>query len=475
MSTNYPSALDTAVELGSTFTNVIAVTDPVTQIDAAYRVNTKDAIMALEARVGTTNSAITTSLSWATISVGGVDNLGLRFAGNSATWPGLVAETGIFLDSATGFPNFHYAGDAVGTFYPLTAVGLIVSLQNAYNTSGAITTSGADDIAFNITAGDDFVVTHAAGTHTVISGASSALATGLLDINFTSIAASNVVAVHTNATNSVNNQLFGAYIADIDNTGDLAAGEIVYGFASDLDMSGDGPLVGRAVGAGFYAKAAAFTGANNYESAGLYVESAYTYGVLSESTLRVEVPISTAAIQVDSDPTAAAAAVTIADVGTAPTSGYISCVEGTLDSVTAVRFFIQLDGATAITANSASDGLTLNQAGAGYFLTCVDSGGPTNRLRCSKNGNLFLWADAGSTTAVLVLDHGAATEPFVDFDGTYAALAANGNITDEDAGGAVVGPGTNTWVFAGMCRQEVSSGGGGIPAGDYWTPLYTHV
>ena len=52
MATNFPAALDTATELGSTFTNVVVVTNPVTQIDATYRVNIKDAMLAVEARLG---------------------------------------------------------------------------------------------------------------------------------------------------------------------------------------------------------------------------------------------------------------------------------------------------------------------------------------------------------------------------------------------------------------------------------------
>lgn len=472
MSTNFPAGLDTSLELGATFSNAAAVTDPVTQIDATYRVNQKDAMLAVQARLGITNSTVPTSLSWATLSVGGTDNQGLRFAGSSAAWPGLVAEDGIFLDSATGFVAFHRSGDALGTFYPLTATGLVVSLQAAYNTSGTITTSGADDIAFAVSAGDDFTVTHAAGTHTVISGAATTLTSGLLDINCTAIAATNVTALNTQTTNAINNQEFGCYYADVDNTGDLAAGEFMYGFISDLDMGGDGPGVGRAVGAGFYAKASAFTGANNYESAGLYVESAYDWGALTEAPIRIEVPANPSALQIDSDPSALVASATVASVGTNGTSGFLSCIEGTLDTPVAVRFFIKADGSATQTISSASTCLTMNQGGAGSFILCSDSGGPTTRFVVGNDGNVQVFADAGYAGAALLLDHGAATEPFVDLDGTYNATAASGNVTDENAGGAVVGPGATTWTWRGMARVEVSSGGGGIPAGDYWIALY---
>jgi len=472
MATNYPAALDTATELGSTFSNTAAVTDPVTQIDALYRTNIKDAMLAVQARLGVTNSTVPTSLSWATLSVGGTDNQGLRFAGSNATWPGLVAENGIFLDSTSGYPQFHYAGDPAATFYPLTAVGLVVSLQNAYNTSGTITTSGADDLAFAISAGDDFTVTHAAGTHTVLSGAATTLTTGLLDINCTTIAATNVTAVNTQTTNAVNNQEFGCYLADVDNTGDLSAGEVIFGSVVDLDMGGDGPGAGRAVGAAYYARGAAFTGANNYESAGLFIRSAYDWGVLSEAPLKVETALNAQSLLIDSDPAAAAGALEIANVGTNAGSGLLACYEGTTTTPTSVRYFLDVDGTIVSTVNSASTGLTVNQAGAGGFFSCVDAGGPTTRFQIGKSGNVSVFAAAGYANAALVIDHSAATEPFIDLDGTYNATAANGNITDEDTGGAVVGPGTNTWTWSGMARVEVSSGGGSIPAGDYWVALY---
>ena len=98
-----------------------------------------------------------------------------------------------------------------------------------------------------------------------------------------------------------------------------------------------------------------------------------------------------------------------------------------------------------------------------------------NLFNVASDGITQVVATAAATAAALTVTHGAATEPFISLDGTYNATAANGNVTDEDAGGAVIGPGTTTWTYKGMARVSIAatSGGGGIPAGDYWIALYS--
>ncbi|KKN22033.1 hypothetical protein LCGC14_0919340 [marine sediment metagenome] len=473
MSTNFPASLDDNLTLGALFTNVVAVTDPVTQIDATYRVNIKDAVLATEARLGITNSTIPTSLSWATLSAGGTDNLGLRFAGSSATWPGLVAEDGIFLDVNTGFCAFHRQGENVNTFYQLATTSSVWSLQGSYDGGNTILTSGAADLALTIAAGDDFTITQGVGTATVLSGAATTLTTGLLDINCTAIAATNAVAVHTQTTNAVNNQEFGSYVADSDNLGDLAAGEIFYGYAADLSMGGDGPVApARALGAAFYARIASFAGANAYESCGLLADNSWDWGMLSASTVKIEMPGTTEALVIDSDPAAFISAVMVANVATDARSMFINCVEGTLDTPVAARFWVHSNGETHIVADTTNAGLSVTQDGAGQLLL-VRSTGPTIRFSVGNDGNTAIVVDNGYAAAAVTITHGAATEPFIKMNGTYAALKANGNVTDNDTGGAVVGPGTNVWTFNGMMKVEVGTGGGGVTAGDYWVALYS--
>jgi len=473
MATNFPAALDTATELGTTFTNVIAVTNPVTQIDATYRVNIKDAVLAMEARLGITNSTVTTSLSWATLSVAGTPNRGLRFASSNATWPGTAAEDGIFLDVNTGFPAYHRSGDAVGLFYQLATTSSVWSLQGSYDGGATILTSGAADLAITVAAGDDFTIQQGVGTATVLSGAATTLTTGLLDINCTAIAATNAVAVHTQTTNAVNNQEFGSYVADSDNLGDLANAEIFYGYASELSMGGDGPVApARSLGAGFYARAATFAGANVYESCGLLVDAAYDWGVLSASTIKLEMPGTTTALAVDSDPAAATATLTVANVGTQATSTYINCIEGTVDTPVASRFYVLSTGETHVVADAANTAFNVTQDGAGDILGLVDAAAATV-FWVEDDGSTHVSAQAAATNSSLTLTHLSALVPFINFRGTYNALKANGNLTIQNTGGAVVGPGATDWTFEGMAKVYVGTGGGTMPAGEYWIALYS--
>ncbi len=467
--TNYPTSLDDNLTLGALFTNSSAVTNPVTQIDATYRVNIKDAVLAVEARLGVDDSTVPTSLSWATLSVGGTPNQGLRFSTSSAAWPGLVAEAGIFVDSATGYAVYHYQGDALNVFYPLTAAGSIVSLQNAYNTSGVLTTSGTDDLAFTVVAGDDFTVACGIGAAVKLTGAASTLTSGLLDIDCTAIGATDVTAANIRTENSTNNQEFGVVLGVVNNTGDLATTEIVYSHGASLTMGGDGPAVGRAFGAGFYAKSSAFTGANVYTSAGLLVDSTFDYGVWSNSGIMVDMAAADPAILVDSDPSVGESTCALANVGTS-NSAFFTCYAGTLGTPTATRFNILNSGKTDIIADTSGTALVVQQIGAGRLFRCLDPASAV-LLSVAHDGATEIAATAASTAATLTLTHGAATEPFIDFNGTYAALKANGNVTDNDTGGVVVGPGTNIWTFQGMAKVELGPGALGM-AGDYWIALY---
>ena len=260
MPTNYPSALDNATTLGPTFINDVAVTDQARQIDATLRTNIKDAVLALEARIGITSSTVTSSLSWATLSAGGTDNQGLRIAGGgSTTWPGTVAEAGIFLDAGSGFLAYHRSGESTSTFYQLASAASAMSLQNSYAGGNTITTSGANDIAFALSATENFTLTHTADSNTQIATTARTATDGLLDINCLGIAATGVMAVNVKCENSTNNQEIGGQYVALDNSGDLADTEVIYGYSAQVDMSGDGPALGLAMGAAFYGLAASFS------------------------------------------------------------------------------------------------------------------------------------------------------------------------------------------------------------------------
>lgn len=174
MPTNFPTSLDTlgaGGTLGGPFIDAAPPVDLFEDIAADFRSNTNDALLAVEARVGLTNSTDPGSFSWATVSVGGVNNLGLRFAQEETEWPGLVAESGIFLKDVTFEPMFHRAGEAKATFYSMINTG--DTLQAAYDTSGSpaqIAMSGTKNLLFNThSGGAAFVVADEANTSFFIS------------------------------------------------------------------------------------------------------------------------------------------------------------------------------------------------------------------------------------------------------------------------------------------------------------------
>jgi len=135
MSTKYPTDFDDGVTLGPTFIDVVPPTDPQRDIAAEFRNNGRDAVIAVQTRVGKTDDPSTASVDWGMLSVSGAPNQGLRFAGDHALWPGLVAEDGIFIDSGTGNVSYHKAGDAVGVFTDLTGGGAIPTWDDLLATS----------------------------------------------------------------------------------------------------------------------------------------------------------------------------------------------------------------------------------------------------------------------------------------------------------------------------------------------------
>lgn len=123
MSTNFPTSYDDLTNLGGPFIDVAPPVDLQRDIAAAYRNNIRDSVIAVEARLGTLGIVDNATIDWGLLTVGTSPNQGLRFAGVHTGWPGDASEGGIFLKNTTGNPNFHKAGDPVGTYTDLTTGG----------------------------------------------------------------------------------------------------------------------------------------------------------------------------------------------------------------------------------------------------------------------------------------------------------------------------------------------------------------
>jgi len=160
MATKYPVALDDAVTLGGPFIDNVPPVDPQINIAAEFRNNTNDTVIAIETRLGILNDAATSTVDWGLLTISGTPNQGVRFAGEHATWPGAVGESGIFVDSGTKNVSYHKGGDPVGTFYDLTTgAGGIGSWNDLYAASKTMTIN-AGDLTWETprATGSDFVI-----------------------------------------------------------------------------------------------------------------------------------------------------------------------------------------------------------------------------------------------------------------------------------------------------------------------------
>lgn len=533
MSTNFPAGLDTATELGPNYINTSAVTDQQRQIDATFRTNIKDAMFAVEARIGITNSTVTSSLSWATLSVSGTDNQGLRFAGGgSATWPGLVGEDGVFLDSGTGFPAFHRNGDAAGVFYPLTTAGS--NLQSAYNAGATITTSGTD-LAFTFTTPDDFTLSMGAGSQLKISSsAGNTLTTGMVDIDHVA-GATGSVAFASNTQNSVDGRTFTGVESTIDNGGNLpVAASQINAFSAQIDMTGDGTGSDPSYGVAYFADTPTFTGAGSYQSIGLSIATGYDFGIASLTNSNLffaATGTQTTTFNANHTPTGFTSGEGVVfvkaklgltntpmlNLETALKSGdllggrslSVYSTTNTSDSeamaASGEMNSVYIRNNTDATDNTTSEHYGVNLALQYYnSVGTNDGGGISYGVRINapealdgggnyhNNDGTFparwaLYVDEGEARlrrtlftgpsnlakALVYYDQNDADEPFVALDGSYNGTPANGNVTDNIGTGSVVGPLNSLWTCVGLYRVEVVSGGGSLPAGDYFVPLYS--
>jgi hypothetical protein len=170
MSTNFPTDFDViGGNLGGAFVDAAPVVDPAVNIAADFRNTTNDAVVAMQHRIGKTDDTNPASLSWATISVGSVDNLGLRFAQEQTEWPGEVAESGIFLKDGTAEPMFHRAGEPKATFHSmLGGGGGGGSLQDAYDLGNAVVMTASRDLTFQTNPTSRFIVSNSTASTVMI-------------------------------------------------------------------------------------------------------------------------------------------------------------------------------------------------------------------------------------------------------------------------------------------------------------------
>lgn len=537
MATNFPTALDTNVELGGAFINVAAVTDPQRQIDATFRNNSNDAMFAVEARIGIDDSTDSTTLTWATLGTGGVQNQGLQFAASGAVWPGQVADAGIFLDSGTNFPAFHRGGDPAATFY-----GLVADLQIAYDNGATITTAGGIDIAIDGT--ENVSIALAAAKALIIDGDTidHTATAGLIDIAL-GVGATDVMSINAAATNSTNNREFGNYYSTITNTGDLGNSETIYGFKSDITMNGDGPVAApAALGAHFYAGTATFGGANTYLSVGLLVDATNDYGIASYTgNCTLVWGAADESFSFSGDGVTGGIVTTDGMVNHAFTSGDTTSLgyrlrvrEATVgdggDQLGGTGIYINTDTinaasapmlaggvmravTTACVTDTADDATSVHTGH--YSLFSFENGagvndtGPTayglhvNMPESRDGGGAYhnndgtyafdrwaIYVEAGEAQfrrtlidaagiadigkAMLHIHQGDEDEPFFALDGS-GAVTATLNLTDLDGVGAVEGPKVDAWTFVGMYRIEIVDDNTVLTDGDYWAPLFTPV
>jgi hypothetical protein len=288
MPTLFPGALDTNTELGGGFINASPVVNPFVNIDAAYRNNSNGAMFAVQARIGILGgSLVPTSIDWGLLGVGGTPNQGLQFnGGGAAAWPGLGANTGIFLNSGVNVPSFHRAA---GLDYDLVAVGINDTLQNAYNGGNTIVTAGGDNLSIG---GSESVIIDlsAAAANYVQINSLGGIHTGLTFGVTAALAAGSgmpTALITTTTLNAAANTSYGSLGTATRVENNINDGCYFYGYSSECTFHADGPAgPGTAAWSyDFLALNTTHVGAGNFNSVGLFVSTAHTYGIYMSSPM----------------------------------------------------------------------------------------------------------------------------------------------------------------------------------------------
>jgi len=181
MATNYPTSLDDNSTLGPNVANALPVTDPVHHIDATHKNNTRDAVVALETKVGVDGSAAPSSLDFriaalesAVAGLSGIVRADVGDSGISATF-----ETDLFYDDtislATDLPC-HAAGSVVGLGAKyggaITAGDINVHVAQRSNGTGPpiVLGPGVLQVVLDAVNGRSVVATFTPGVHTFAQG-----------------------------------------------------------------------------------------------------------------------------------------------------------------------------------------------------------------------------------------------------------------------------------------------------------------
>jgi hypothetical protein len=162
--TNYPTTLDTDTELYD-------VTDDVDDVIASHHDNIKDAVKALEAKVGINASAVTTSID---------HHLGVAMFMQTITADDTTASTS-YEDFASLTMDL-VVSKTSSVFITLT-VGMVSHSENTYTASARIVWSGTED-----------ATTEATNTTSSDTGIGNSMSTSLLKTGIT--AATYTVHVH---------------------------------------------------------------------------------------------------------------------------------------------------------------------------------------------------------------------------------------------------------------------------------------
>ncbi len=160
MATKFPVAIDDATTLGGPFLDDVPPADPQRNIAAEFRNNTNQTVVAVETRLGYLGDPSDTTVDWGLMTVGGAPNQGVRFQTTHVSWPGAVAESGVFVDSGTGNVSYHKAGDPAATFFDLTTGAGGITTWDGLYASSKIMTIDAGDLVWEAprATGSDFVI-----------------------------------------------------------------------------------------------------------------------------------------------------------------------------------------------------------------------------------------------------------------------------------------------------------------------------
>jgi hypothetical protein len=302
------------------------------------------------------------------LTVASVPNQGLRFAGAHLTWPGDVAETGLFIDSATNHLAFHAGGDAVNVFTDMLAS--IGSWDNLYAVDKTL----------------DIDTSALIWTQTSLAGAAFRLERNL------AAAATNMEIFYVYNQHSGDDQasiyIYGAATAGISKSTAKFVAESVGITAAEVLIGVNSAVVEAAADAAgselisFYADVGGVLGLGT--KVGFDATDEFTWGVRSASPGLFEVNTDTSALPVG---------LVVSDVGSGASVPFI-VMEGPVSAPVGMRFVIARNGQTTVDADNATWALKVEQDSTGNILELHGAG-----VYCVTNSSGLVEHTPASPTA----------------------------------------------------------------------------